>query len=106
MSEFDNTQRVWLPPTQNKPFNNPQTKREDYINRLHAIRVFIPEAPFMEIEQLRDYVKEYEARHIDDSMNAVKQKEIQGKKLSEGEKLALKEYRNWKRKREGKNPIT
>lgn len=99
MNEFDNTKRIWLPPTHNKPFNDPQTDREDYMNRLHAIRVFIPEAPFMEIEQLHDYVEEYEARHIENSMSEIKQKETQGKKLSEDERTALKEYQSWKRKK-------
>lgn len=94
--------RVWLPPTRSKPFPNPQTERQDLINRLYDARTYLPEANVMEIEQLRDYVEEYEARYITENMEPVLKKDP--KVLNQAERDAIKEYLAWKRKRaEGKD---
>ena len=97
--------RLWLP-TGRKPFFNPKDEREHLINRLWELRYSVPGAKGMEVQQLKDYVQFAEERFTEDKVTEQKEKEEAEKKLSkmapDQVKGAMKEYLNWKYRKEGK----
>lgn len=97
--------KIWLP-TGRKPFIDPHGEKEELINKLWELRYSVPGAKGMEVQQLKDYVQFAEERFIEDE-EEVKKDELAAKdKLekmsSEDIKGAMKEFLNWKYRREGK----
>lgn len=94
--------RLWLP-TGRKPFFNAKDEREHLINRLWELRYSVPGAKGMEVQQLKDYVAYAEERVIQDEEANKKAAEKKMKKMAPDQiKGAMKEYLNWKYRKEGK----
>ena len=94
--------RMWLPPSVNKPYDDPQNDRQYFLNKLHEINVFIPGAENMELSELKDYVEEYQGQAIEEAAAKLLAKETRSEPLSESEREVIKEYKRWrKRKDEG-----
>lgn len=68
-------------------------ERDELLNRLMRIRVIIPGAETMEIQQLRDYVQWQEERHAEDVKKLLWRPAHQKKKLPRDQVIiGLREY--------------
>ena len=98
--------RLYLP-TGRKPFPlATDDDKELLINRLWELRYAVPGARQMEVQQLRDYVAFAEERVAEDEVAAKKEEAKARKKMSNMSQEqvvgAMKEFLNWKNKREGR----
>jgi hypothetical protein len=94
--------RIYLPiGARSKPYPNPQTERENLLNRLWEARTVIPGAREMSVSQLKDYVQRQEFKLKEEMIvNAKKQQRIISAYEQEQARGALKEYLAWKRRKE------
>ena len=98
--------RLWLP-TGSKPFPFAKDdEKELLINRLWELRYGVPGARQMEVQQLRDYVAFAEKRVTEDE-DADKKEEAKAKNKMKDMSTkqvvgAMKEFLNWKYKKQGK----
>ncbi len=97
--------RLWLP-TGRKPFPEAKDEKERLINRLWELKYAVPGARQMEVPQLRDYV-DYAAGRVKQDEEVAKKEELKAKDkmkdmTTEQVVGAMKEYLNWKYKKEGK----
>jgi len=97
--------KIWLP-TGRKPFPDPKGERDHLINRLWELKYAVPGAKGMDVKQLKDYVQYAEYR-VNEDEEAAKKEELEAKdkisKMSPDQITgAIKEFLNWKYRKEGK----
>lgn len=101
-------ERLWLPIGNiYKPYLNPQTEREELLNRLWELRVLIPGSQDMPTGQLRDYVQWQERKAND--LKAKEAKKLAAQATSQIDPMqrrdALRDYINWRRRKQGEKPV-
>ena len=96
--------RLYLPIGSNhEPYPNPQTRKQELLNRLWRTRTLIPGARNFSEEELRDHVQKQEAKY---KTEIEKSSKIAQRVVSQYEHDqvigAIKEYLEWRRKRKNR----
>ncbi len=85
--------------SQHKPYLNPQTERENLLNRLWEARTHIPGSSNMDLSQLRDYVQRQEFKQKEEMIVNAKKQHIMMSEYEHAQSVgAIKEYLAWRRK--------
>lgn len=91
-------------PTGIKRYPLPRNEREELLNRLYELRVLLPDAENMEVQQLRDYVQWQEYRAAERARQAAQEIARTPRYSREEIVGALKEYFAWRRRRQEQGP--
>lgn len=95
--------RLYLPIGPNtEPYPNPQTRKQELLNRLWRTRTLIPGARSMPEIELRDYVQRQEFKLKEETVKKVKEVQKQVSLYEYQQTIgALKEYITWRKRKKG-----